>query len=85
MHWDVRKHPAVTAYVNRIEAPPGLNEAISRLFEGIPEDARHLHTRQDGIEVWQWLEARHLIVFTVDRTVNRRTIRVVEVEPAIEA
>lgn len=84
MRWDVRKHPTVIAYVNRVDAPPDLNAAISRLFDGIPDDARHLHTRQDGTEVWQWLEARHWIVFTVDRTVNRRTIRVVEVESATE-
>ena len=84
MHWDVRRHQTVTTYLNRVDAPPGLNEAISRLFDGIPDDARHLHTRQDGVEVWEWLEARHWIVFTVDRTVNRRTIRITEIESATE-
>jgi hypothetical protein len=84
MRWDIRKHPAVIAYVNRVDAPPELNAAIARLFDGIPDDARQLHARQDGIEVWEWLAARHSIIFTVDRTVNRRTIRVVEVELSTE-
>jgi hypothetical protein len=82
MRWNVRKHPAVIAYVNRIDAPPALNAALARLFDGVPADARHLHTRQDGVEVWEWLEARYWIISTVDRTVNRRTIRVVEIESA---
>lgn len=84
MRWDVRKHPTVIAYVNRVDAPPELNAAIARLFDGVPGDAKHLYTRPDGIEVWEWLEARHWITITVDRTVNRRTIRVVEVESATE-
>jgi hypothetical protein len=84
MRWDVRKHPTVIAYVNRIDAPKELNSAIARLFAGIPDDAKLLHTRKDGIEVWEWLEARHWIIFTVDRTVNRRTIRVIEVESSTE-
>jgi hypothetical protein len=84
VRWDVRKHPTVIAYVNRVDAPSELNAAIARLFAGIPDDAKHLYTRSDAIEVWEWLEARHWITFTVDRTVNRQTIRVVEIESATE-
>lgn len=84
MRWDVRKSATVVAYTNRLDALPGLNEAIAHLFDGLPDGAMHLHTRPDGIEAWRWLEARHWIIFTVDCTVNRRIIRVIALESATE-
>jgi hypothetical protein len=84
MRWEVRKSPQAIAIANAHDAPEGLNGALKRLFDGVPDDAEHLSTRADGIEAWRWLEARCWIIFTVDRTVNRRMIRVVLIESATE-
>jgi hypothetical protein len=85
MRWEVRKSPQVIAITNAHDAPEGLNDALKRFFDGIPDDAEHLFTRDDGIEAWRWLKAGCWIIFTVDRTVNRRTIRVTLIERVTEA
>ena len=84
MRGEVRKSPQAIAVTNAHDAPAGQNSALKQLFDGIPEDAEHLTTRDDGIEAWRWLKAQCWIIFTVDRTVNRRMIRVTLIEPATE-
>lgn len=77
-YWTLGREYGVTAYLIGLrEAGVEVRAAVSSLQRGIPEDADKV---QDEPETWRWLEARHWIVFTVDR--SRKWIKVTLVESA---
>jgi hypothetical protein len=95
LYWNIERARTVTAYLIQLrEEGEALREAISLLQEGVPQDAYLLETNEElravmatlregvELEVWEWIEAQHWIVFFVDRTPNRRWIYVADVESA---
>jgi hypothetical protein len=78
-YWMIQRARSVVAYLIALrEHGEELRQAIQSLQQGIPPDA---HKIQDEPETWEWLEARHWIIFViVDH--NLRWLAVTDVESA---
>jgi hypothetical protein len=69
VNWTLLYDPDVIRYLYSLrESGANIRSAVRLLSLGIPEDARQL--REDP-EIWEWLEARHWIIFAVDRRGKR--------------
>ena len=73
--WSLQYDREVVQYlVGLRESGVEIRRAVKSLQSGTPDDARKL---KDIPETWEWPEAKHWIIFTVD--VSRKSMSIIDV------